>query len=126
MIVLFLFPFVDPPTIIEKPDNMTVVSGINISFSCLVCSGEPQHNTEWLFNNVTIYSNSKYDITEGFNHSSTLSISDVVLDDAGEYSCIASNVHGRDEAIATLSVQGFIILSLSLPVQYNSLYFRSL
>ena len=119
-----------PPHITLLPTNTIVISGEDVNFTC-TATGKPQAVISWLRNyNEVISNNSLSDggvpiiiansaigscsITDPPSQcvsSSTLQILKTRAVDSGEYTCVANNVAGSDEAMITLIVNG-IVLSL--------------
>ena len=84
---------------------MKKVSGEDVTFTCTV-QAEPVHSLQWLFNGAIIQpSNTHTTATIGETQAS-LTIVNISLADAGNYSCFAENVHGNSSASETLLVQG--------------------
>ena len=93
------------PIVIEEPaDNKTIV-GDSVIFRCRIQS-EPAHMSEWSFNGEALVNDNKYTIEDSFEK---LIINDVNLNDAGEYTCTAENIHGTVNASAILFVQGLFV-----------------
>lgn len=83
-----------PPSILAQPQNQTVLSGSNVSFS-LVATGAPSPGYQWRFNNASLAS-----ATNSF-----LTLSNVPVTSAGNYVCVASNAYGVvTSSVATLTV----------------------
>jgi hypothetical protein len=83
------------PSITTQPQGLTVVQGLNASFS-LSASGTPAPTFQWRKNGVPVAGAT----------SSSLSLTGVQTGDAGDYTCVVSNSAGSVEsAVATLVVQ---------------------
>ena len=111
--------------ITQPPTNTTVTSGEDVNFTC-TATGKPRAVISWLRNNnEVINENSLSDggvpviITNSIMgnctmtdprsecvSSSRLEILKTRAVDSGEYTCVASNVAGRDDEITLLIVNG--------------------
>lgn len=109
------------PQILSSPEVSTVVlSGTSLTFDC-IATGLPLPNFMWSRESVNIISDSHISIVEsieGSNVTSSLTISDVQLSDAGSYSCIASNSEGDHTSDFTLIVEGKLILCIPYITKY--------
>ena len=94
-----------PPIIIDGPDETKKLAGENVTFTCIVLA-EPVHSLQWLFNGEIIQPSTTHIMTTMRETQGSLSIVNISLADAGNYSCIAENVHGNSSASETLLVQG--------------------
>ena len=72
----------------------------------LVCEAEanPLHTTDWFLDGEEITSSTKYQITGLGTAESNLTIFDLELNDTGNYTCFAENIHGN----ASTSDQVFV------------------
>ena len=91
-----------PPSIQAGPRVMKVQVGHPIDLPCVV-QGVPEPTVTWLKDGAALLADgSQYsDLPDG-----TLAIAQVGVSDAGVYTCVASNVAGRDEADVQVQVQG--------------------
>ena len=81
---------VDPPMIIEHPQDMfNVTPGTNATFT-VVASG-PRLNYTWMYGNGKPLSNRRYVTVNG-----TLTIPIVQQSDTGSYRCLVTNEAGSD------------------------------
>ena len=95
--------------------NQTANEGQTVVFTCQA-TGEPLPNISWSFNDISINneinlnkyytSRSSIDITV----TSTLTIMNVELSDAGTYTCNATNVVSNDTSSGVLTVIGELLL----------------
>ena len=113
------------PNITELPTNTTVTSGEDVNFTC-TATGKPRAVISWLRNNNEVKNNSSLSdggvpviitnstmgnctMTDPCSEcvsSSRLEILKTRAVDSGEYTCVASNVAGRDDEITILVVNG--------------------
>ncbi|XP_036375886.1 hemicentin-1 [Megalops cyprinoides] len=104
-----------PPSIQAGPRVMKVQVGHPIDLPCVV-QGVPEPTVTWLKDGAAL-------LVDGAQYRSfpdgTLTISEVGLSDAGVYTCVASNVAGRDEAHIQLHVQVPPVVEVSEP-PFNS------
>ena len=78
----------------------------NVSFTCS-SSGYPTPVLTWYINDHDlIISGDKYSLLDLNNGTSVLTVFDISLSDAAQYTCFASNVFGNDTVNNYLSVQG--------------------
>ena len=85
-----------------------ILEGQSVIFSC-VAEAEPAHFIVWKFKGLSISTNSsKYLVSLMSPDRWTLTVINAVFDDAGDYTCVASNRHGMNNATATLEVQGLL------------------
>ena len=112
---LVVRPNTNPPAITRQPANLTVQPGGTATFSVLA-TGAPPLSYQWRYNNV--------DLPGATNN--TLSLPNVQLSQAGEYSSVASNPFGSTLsagailAVAETFVPGFIYFA-NLAHETNSL-----
>ncbi|KAG7487577.1 hypothetical protein MATL_G00024890, partial [Megalops atlanticus] len=104
-----------PPSIQAGPRVMKVQVGHPIDLPCVV-QGVPVPTVTWLKDGTAL-------LVDGAQYRSfpdgTLTVSEVGLSDAGVYTCVASNVAGRDEAHIQLQVQVPPVVEVSEP-PFNS------
>ena len=97
--------FLGPPTIIRAPEDISVLSGTNVSFFCLGI-GSPTPQVTWLKNSKTIQSSERILIDDGEGDDGDLKIFSVTVDDVGTYTCVYKNSKGEDRRSAVLIVDG--------------------
>ena len=98
-------------TIITAPDDLAVDLGENATFTC-VASGHRTPDVMWfqIINNGLVMIDSDSEMAFGNGTIiSTLLIRDVVENDFGNYSCMASNEFSITKANFTLSQAGELI-----------------
>ena len=84
----------------------------NVSFSCAF-EGRPVPSVKWFCNDIEISSSDQFMI-ETKDTLSILDVNNLTAADSGEYKCVVMNDHGKDECIATLTVQ---CLGKTYPIQ---------
>ncbi|CAH2274440.1 immunoglobulin superfamily DCC subclass member 4 isoform X1 [Pelobates cultripes] len=88
-----------PPVIIQVPETITRARAGTARFVCRV-DGDPEPTISWLKNGHTLHSNGRVRIQA----SGSLVITQIALEDAGYYQCVAENGLGRACATAKLYV----------------------
>jgi len=88
-----------PKVTISPASQLTVNESNTAVFSCSV-SGNPTANLTWTKMSGSLPSDRAKVTSDGL-----LRIKDVRLEDAGKYRCMARNLLGNDEKVATLIVQ---------------------
>uniref|UniRef100_A0A663EFM0 Hemicentin 1 n=1 Tax=Aquila chrysaetos chrysaetos TaxID=223781 RepID=A0A663EFM0_AQUCH len=94
--------FLDPPPMIQVPNNVTVVPGEGAILTCLTLS-TVRYNLTWQRNGRDVRLKEPLRIRMMSNLS--LEVKTVKLTDAGKYNCIASNEGGSTTASVFLTVQ---------------------
>uniref|UniRef100_A0A663M826 Hemicentin 1 n=1 Tax=Athene cunicularia TaxID=194338 RepID=A0A663M826_ATHCN len=94
--------FLDPPPMIQVPNNVTVVPGEGAILTCLTLS-TVHYNLTWQRNGRDLRLKEPLRIRMMSNLS--LEVKTVKLTDAGKYNCIASNEGGSTTASVFLTVQ---------------------
>ncbi|XP_064085211.1 roundabout homolog 2-like [Macrobrachium nipponense] len=92
-------PLLPPPIISVPPSNQTLPARGHAGLTCRVW-GSPEPKVTWRHRGKVITSTKRREILPD----NTLSISELVEDDGGEYVCVASSPRGVTEARATLVV----------------------
>ncbi|XP_072047598.1 myosin light chain kinase, smooth muscle-like [Amphiura filiformis] len=92
------------PQFIRKPKGETLSEGDSVKFSCKA-SGVPDPSVAWQFKGKTLKDEGRCEIYEE-KEVHYLEICDLVLDDAGIYTCKLLNSAGRASATAELTVTG--------------------
>ena len=91
---------ISTPQVALSPTGKTRNEGRNTTFYCTV-GGNPRPTVEWLFGGKKIVSGAKYSIKEG-----ELTVKILNYDDAGQYTCVATNILGSSNSTSTLNVAG--------------------
>ena len=91
--------------IVVGPRNADVPIGQSATFSCNI-SAEPTPTVTWEFNGTEIVDGSKYNIMITSDvTATTLTVSNLMVNDTGTYACHVENVHGNENSSADLTVQ---------------------
>ncbi|XP_068737512.1 uncharacterized protein [Montipora capricornis] len=111
---------ISTPQVVLSPTGQTQNEGRNTAFYCTV-GGNPRPTVEWLFNGKNLVSGGKYSISEG-----ELTVKNLNYSDAGQYTCVATNILGSANSSGDLSVRGLPIFkkvpsSLVTPTERSTL-----
>ncbi|XP_037094652.1 obscurin-like isoform X2 [Pollicipes pollicipes] len=90
------------PQFTEKLTDVQQLASLDAKFSCKV-SGTPRPDVQWLFNEQLLKSSKKHKIRRD-EDACTLTVRDCGEQDAGAYTCCATNVEGTSQAIASLQL----------------------
>ena len=82
------------------PINQTIIENQSAVFQCSV-SGNPRPTLTWLGESSALLKRHFH-----FDRDGRLEVSHVTLDDAGEYTCVGSNLLGTANQTALMIVQG--------------------
>ena len=83
-----------PPVFVLEPTNQSIYAGQNVEFAAAVVGSQP-YSYQWNFNSTAI---------PGATNA-TLTLTDLQLDQSGDYSLLATNAYGTTESTpATLTV----------------------
>lgn len=93
------------PRFIEKIKSAQLMDGEQLLLSCQVI-GNPIPKIEWYRNKQILEEIKGITISQEINGLCTLTITEVFPEDAGEYTCYASNKIGEALCTATVSVEG--------------------
>ena len=89
------------PQVMLSPGEQTRDETGNTNFYC-TAAGNPRPRIEWRFKGSKLLSGSKHFIKDD----GELNIKHLNYSDAGQYTCIATNILGSHQASATLAVRG--------------------
>ena len=106
----FLSSFSVAPTILEPPENLTVVQPQSATFLCNATARPRPQITWWRMGNQLMTQANRIEISSGnFGEReivSNLTITMTDPSDAGGYVCLATNPAGQDNRTAELTVHG--------------------
>ena len=113
---LILFTAV-PVEIVTHPESATRLVGSSATFSCSA-SGTPPLTFTWYKDGAPLVAGGSVSINNQPNDSS-LTLTNIASSDAGAYYCVASNdlvagIFSANSSLATLTVQGMLIILLDL------------
>lgn len=91
-----------PARILTKPQSVSVAEGEAARFSCDI-DGDPAPTVTWMYDNRTIVSSHRIQVTTT-QYKSSLEISSVTSSDEGSYMVVVENSAGRQEAHFTLTI----------------------
>ena len=100
--------FVDIPSIQTFTFKDNIVEGNAVSVTCFAITKTKPVTFEWLKNGVKINSHDENIRITSAEDLSVLVLDPVRLNDTANYTCIAKNIHGKDEYVATLTVKGIM------------------
>ena len=89
------------PQVMLSPAEQTRDEGGNTNFYC-PAGGNPRPRMEWRFKGTKLQSGSKYWIKDD----GELNIKHLNYSDAGQYTCVATNILGSHQASGNLTVRG--------------------
>jgi len=92
---------ISAPQVMLSPAEQTRDEGGNTNFYC-TAGGNPRPRIEWKFKGSKLLSGSKHWIKDG----GELNIEHLNYSDAGEYTCVATNILGSHRASGNLTVRG--------------------
>ena len=93
------------PTLLKLPSQTQSIQNYTLTLSCNSLSGTLPLKFEWYKNNEKITNSLRSKVLEQENFS-VLTLKNLILDDSGKYSCLASNYDGQDSTMTVLMVQG--------------------
>lgn len=100
---MFLLP--DPPSFVQKLENLSSLVGSEVSLLCVLKGSEPMV-VSWMKDNHELKEAEHIQITYESN-TALLHITDVQRNHAGKYSCQAQNQAGSQTCSALLTVKGW-------------------
>ena len=106
------------PTVINQQRVTEIgVKGRNITFSFSITGDEPRiapEDIKWFFMSKEIVASTKFMIS---NNKLTLTITNLTLDDEGNYTINATNIIGTGTSSLFLDVEGMMLLKIIIPMQ---------
>ena len=110
------------PKIIEKPQNHTIVVGMDAYFKCGVDGGSLIPEIHWVkVIGKDMSSKDSFIVISGFENKEELIIRNVSKKDGGQYACLVSSKAGRNQASAFLEVLSQSEAILSEPENVTAL-----
>ena len=107
---------ISSPRVMLSPAEQTRDEGRNTNFYC-TAGGNPRPRIEWRFKGSKLQSGSKYWIKDD----GELDIKHLNYSDAGQYTCVATNILGSHQASGTLAVRGETVnIQISKPYPLTS------
>jgi len=94
--------FLGPPIISSPPEDVSVLSGANVTFFCFGL-GAPEPELTWLKDSETVQPSKRAVIDAKIG---LLQLFVVTVADAGKYTCVYKNKLGEDRKSAVLLVDG--------------------
>ncbi|CAJ0567070.1 unnamed protein product, partial [Mesorhabditis spiculigera] len=104
------------PEFTFKPKDSSYREGTPVKLHCEV-TGEPRPSIAWLRNRQPLVSSRKFEMTQA---NSVLKIYPFLEADAGTYTCIAENIHGRIEHTARIHLISSVPPAIFDPPQATS------
>lgn len=102
---LIMFLLIDPPSFVQKLENLSSLVGSEVSLLCVLKGSEPM-TVSWMKDNHELKEAEHIQITYE-NNTALLHITDVQRNHAGKYSCQAQNQAGSQTCSALLTVKGW-------------------
>lgn len=107
-----LFIFAEPPSFVQKLENLSSLVGSEVSLHCSLKGSEPI-TVSWLKDNHELKEAENIQITYE-NKTALLHITNVQSSHCGKYSCQAQNQAGSQTCSAVLTVKGWLIYRIQL------------
>lgn len=103
--MLILLLLVDPPSFVQKLENLSSLVGSEVSLLCVVKGSEPM-TVSWMKDNHELKEAEHIQLSYE-NNTALLHLTDVQSKDGGKYSCQAQNQAGSQTCSALLTVKGW-------------------
>lgn len=94
----------EPPSFVQKPDPMDVLTGTNVTFTSLV-KGTPPFSVSWFKGSSELVPGERCNVSLE-DSVAELELFDVDTSQSGEYTCIVSNEAGKASCTTHLYVKG--------------------
>lgn len=102
---LILLLLVDPPSFVQKLENLSSLVGSEVSLLCVVKGSEPM-TVSWMKDNHELKEAEHIQLSYE-NNTALLHVTDVQRKHGGKYSCQAQNQAGSQTCSALLTVKGW-------------------
>lgn len=102
---LIMFLLIDPPSFVQKLENLSSLVGSEVSLLCVLKGSEPM-TVSWMKDNHELKEAEHIQMTYE-NKTALLHLTDVQRNHAGKYSCQAQNQAGSQTCSALLTVKGW-------------------
>lgn len=99
-----LFFCLEPPSFVQKPDAMDVLTGANVTFTSIV-KGTPPFSVSWFKGSSELVPGDRCNVSLE-DSVAELELFDVNTSQSGEYTCIVSNEVGKVSCTTRLHVKG--------------------
>lgn len=110
--ILKLFLYVsfcaEPPSFVQKPDAMDVLTGTNVTFTSIV-KGTPPFSVSWFKGSSELVPGSRCNVSLA-DSVAELELFDVDTSQSGEYTCMISNEAGKASCTTHLYVKGLFVI----------------
>lgn len=100
------FLLLEPPSFLQKLDNMDVLLGTELTMLCVLKGSLPM-TVSWTKGDHEVEDTENVQISFE-NRTAVLHISNIKLNDSGKYTCHAQNEAGSQKCTAALLVKGLI------------------
>lgn len=97
---------VEPPSFVQKPEAMDVLTGANVTFTSII-KGTPPFSVSWFKGSTELVPGDRCNVSLE-DSVAELELFDVDTTQSGEYTCIVSNEAGRTSCTTHLYVKGLL------------------
>lgn len=94
----------EPPSFVQKPDPMDVLTGTNVTFTSIV-KGTPPFSVSWFKGSSELVPGDRCNVSLE-DSVAELELFDVDTSQSGEYTCIVSNEAGKASCTTHLYIKG--------------------
>lgn len=99
-----MFVCLEPPSFVQKPDAMDVLTGTNVTFTSII-KGTPPFSVSWFKGSSELVPGDRCNVSLE-DSVAELELFDVDTSQSGEYTCIVSNEAGKASCTTHLYVKG--------------------